>query len=88
MIQFNYTGTPYPSIREQQDSKAAFLEKLGPFTNEFDEKGGIVTFNYSFGPSDMNRTAFSLGKSKDDAELGNFIGRWNEHIRSLYGDVR
>ncbi|HXC04182.1 MAG TPA: hypothetical protein VNZ86_05475, partial [Bacteroidia bacterium] len=86
-IQFNYTGNPYPSLQEQQKDKTFFLDKLGPFKDEFDAKDGIVTFNYSYQDTDNNRIAFVLGKTTRAGELSDFIIRWNEYIRGLQGNA-
>jgi hypothetical protein len=85
MIQFNFTGSPYPSFQQQEEDKTFFLDKLGPFKNEFDAKEGIVTFNYSYPPTDTNRIAFVLGPGQDG--LSDFIVRWNEYIRGRYGNA-
>jgi hypothetical protein len=85
MIQFHYMGSPYPSFQQQQEDKVFFLEKLGPFKNEFDAKDGIVTFNYSYPPTDNNRIAFVLGPGHND--LSDFIVRWNQYIASIKGNA-
>lgn len=86
MIQFHFTGHAYPSIQQQQKDKALFIDKLGPFKDEFDAKGGIVTFNYSVPATDNHRISFVFS-GKHTGELSNFIIRWNEYIRSLKGDT-
>ncbi len=84
MIQYNFTGDPYPSIEEQQRAKELWLDKLGPFANEFDEKDGIVTFNYSYPYTDNRRISFVLGEQHN---LSDFIRRFNEYIVSINGDT-
>jgi hypothetical protein len=83
MIQFNYSGDPYPSFEDMQASKKFFLEKLGPFKDEFEQKHGIVTFNYSYPDTDKRRIAFVLGENYD---LSDFTIRWNEYILSHKDD--
>lgn len=80
MIQFNYTGDPYPSSEQKQIDKEFFLNKLGPFKDEFDQKGGIVTFNYSYPDTDENRMTFVI---KEQYDLFDFTSRWNEYIISI-----
>ena len=77
MIQFHFTGNPFPSIQEQQEDRVFFLEKLGPFTEEFDSKDGTVTFNHSFPSTDSRRVEYYFGKSSNPTDLIDFIGRWN-----------
>lgn len=83
MIQFNFTGEPYPSLQQQADDKAFFIDKLGPLKAEFDVKNGVVTFNNSYPEDSENRISFNLGI--DAGSLGDFIQRWNEYIRGLTG---
>ena len=80
MIQFNFTGDPYPSLEEQEDAKKFFLDKLGPFKEEFENSGGTVTFNYSFADTDNRRISFNIANNHN---LADFIIRWNEYIRSI-----
>lgn len=80
MIQFNFTGSPYPSFDEKENAKKLFIEKLGPFKDEFEQKDGIVTFNYSFPDTDERRISFVLG---NQYSLPDFIIRWNEYIKTL-----
>lgn len=79
MIQFNYTGDPFPTFEQQLKSKNDFIDKLGDFKDEFEQKGGIVTFNYSVPPEDDRRIAFVLSAEHD---LFDFIRRWNDYIIS------
>jgi hypothetical protein len=80
MIQFYFTGYPYPSFEEQKSAKELFIEKLGPFVEEFENSGGVVTFNYSFPDTDNRRISFNI---ENNHSLSDFIIRWNEYIRSL-----
>lgn len=80
MIQFNHVGNPYPSFEQQEESKAFFIDKLGPFKEEFKNSGGVVTFNYSFPDTDNRRISFNVD---NDHSLSDFIIRWNEYIRTL-----
>ncbi len=77
MIQFNFTGDPYPSPDEQQRAKEFFIEKLGPFKEEFENSGGSVVFNYSFPDTDNRRISFNVDNNHN---LSDFIIRWNEYI--------
>jgi hypothetical protein len=86
MIQFHFTGYPYPSLQQQNKDKAFFLEKLGPFKDEFDTKDGIVTFNYAVPDTDEHRISFVFS-GKYEGQLTDFIIRWNKYIRSLKGDA-
>lgn len=80
MIQFNFTGDPYPSLEEQQRAKQFFVDKLGSFKEEFENSGGSVVFNYSFPDTDNRRISFNLD---NDHSLSDFIIRWNEYIVSI-----
>jgi hypothetical protein len=80
MITFHFTGDPFPSLEEQQAAKEFFIEKLGPFKEEFEEKNGIVTFDYSYPATDNRRISFDID---GNYSLGDFIGRWNIFIKSL-----
>jgi len=82
MIQFNFTGTPYPSLQEQEDAKNRFLEKLGPFKDEFDANDGIATFNYSYPDTDNRRWSVVFGKVGSTTDIWEFIDRWNKYILS------
>jgi hypothetical protein len=84
MIQFNFTGEPFPSFQQQAEDKAFFIDKLGPLKDEFDAKDGTATFNYSYLPTDINRIAFNI-KESYPGEQSDFIIRWNEYIRLRYG---
>ena len=83
-MQFNFVGEPNPTFEEQQRAKQFWLDKLGSFKEEFDEKNGIVTYNYSSPDTDERRISFVLG---GNFNLSDFIIRWNEYIRSLKGDT-
>jgi len=78
MIDFIFTGSPYPTLEQQAEDRAFFLDKLGPFKEEFDTKEGVVTFNYSQPADSLNRIAFNL--RADPGGLGDFISRWNRYI--------
>jgi hypothetical protein len=78
MTQFIFIGEPYPSPSEQEESIASFYNKLGPFKEEFDQSGAVVTFNYSFPETDTNRATFSFDK---DHDVSNFILRVQEYNR-------
>lgn len=80
MIQFYFTGDPYPSLEEQQSAKNLFIEKLGPFKEEFENSGGSVVFNYSFPDTDNRRISFNVDNNHN---LSDFIIRWNEYIVSI-----
>lgn len=80
MIQFNFTGDPFPSPDEQQRAKELFIDKLGPFKEEFENSGGSVVFNYSFPDTDNRRISFNLDNNHS---LSDFIIRWNEYIVSI-----
>jgi hypothetical protein len=78
MINFNYRNFSNVPFQEIEDSKKAFIDKLGPFKDEFAEKNGTVTFDFKFPKEDFNRISFNL-----DGELYDFICRWNGYIRTL-----
>ncbi|MBL7703886.1 MAG: hypothetical protein JNM14_16670 [Ferruginibacter sp.] len=80
MILFHFTGDPYPSHEEQERAKAAFIDKLGPLKDEFENSGGVAVFNYSFPDTDNRRISFNLDNNHS---LSDFIIRWNEYIRTL-----
>jgi hypothetical protein len=84
MIQYNFTGEPYPSLEEQQRAKQLWLDKLGQFADEFAEKDGIVTFNYSYPATDNRRISFVLGGQHN---ISDFIRRFNEYIVSIKSDT-
>lgn len=85
MIQYNFTGEPYPTIEEQQRAKQIWIDKLGPFADEFNEKDGIVTFNYSYPDTDKRRISFVFGQPQHS--LSDFISRFNDYIRETHGDT-
>ena len=80
MIQFNFTGDPYPTFEEQQRAKQFFIDKLGVFKEEFENSGGSVVFNYSFPDTDNRRISFNVDNNHN---LSDFIIRWNEYIVSI-----
>ncbi len=80
MILFNFTSTPYPSLEEQERAKAAFIDKLGPLKEEFENSGGVAVFNYSLPATDNPEISFNVGS---DLSLHDFIIRWNEYIETL-----
>jgi hypothetical protein len=82
MIKFNFIGNPYPSLQEMQRAETNFIEKLGPFKEEFENRGGVVTFNYSIPENDEKRITFNL----TSGELSDFIRRWNEYNKKVRGD--
>lgn len=84
MTRFHFKGNPYPDHEEQKRAIQAWNEKLGPFREEFDEKNGIVTFDYSFPETDQRRISFVLGEGY---ELSDFIARFNIYIREAYGNT-
>ena len=58
MILFHFTGDPYPSHEEQERAKAAFIDKLGPLKDEFENSGGVAVFNYFFSNTEKRRVFF------------------------------
>jgi hypothetical protein len=80
MIQFNFTGNPYPSFEEQEESIKLFIEKLGPFKDEFEQSGGTVVFNSSYPKTDNRSISFNVDNNHS---LSDFIIRWNEYIRGI-----
>ncbi|HEV3412094.1 MAG TPA: hypothetical protein VG101_06430 [Puia sp.] len=86
MIQFIFTGEPFPSLQQQEEAKADFIKKLGPFKEEFDEQDGIVTINYSYSQADTRRWQYNLGKSTNPMELIDFIDRWQRHGGNVNGN--
>ena len=80
MILFHFTGDSYPSPEEQERAEAAFIDKLGPLKEEFENSGGVAVFNYSFPATDNRRISFNVG---NDYSLSDFIIRWNEYIKTL-----
>lgn len=85
MIEFHFVGTPFPDPQEQQRDKERFIEKLGPFRQEFEDENGVVTFDYSRPDDDKHAVSFNL--RKNPAKLGDFISRWNIYIGGLKGDT-
>ncbi len=79
MTQFNFIGEPHPSLVEQQKAIEHFNSALGPFKEEFEQSGGVVTFNYSFPDTDNRRISFNLD---NDHDLVSFFIRWQEYSRS------
>jgi hypothetical protein len=79
MIQFIYTGDANISMDEIEASKQAFIDKLGDFKEEFEEKNGIATINFGVPVDDENRVHFVLDNKYS---LPDFIQRWNQYIRS------
>lgn len=65
MINFYFTGYPYPSFEQQENDRAYFLEKSGQLKDEFNEKNGKVIFNYSFPDTDNRRTEFTIENQYD-----------------------
>jgi hypothetical protein len=79
MIQFTYSGNP--SLEELQTAKQSFIEKLGDFKNEFEEKNGTVHINFNLPLEDEKRFTFNLGEIY---ELHDFIARWNQYNRERF----
>jgi hypothetical protein len=77
MIQFQYEGKATHEQREA--AKQFFLNKLGVFRDEFDEKNGFVTVDFNSPPDDPDRFKFTVAQQYN---LSDFIMRFNEH----YGD--
>ena len=80
MINFYFTGYPYPSFEQQENDRAYFLEKLGQLKDEFNEKNGKVIFNYSFPDTDNRRIEFEIDSEYD---LPDFIIRFNKQNRNI-----
>ena len=80
MIEFNFIGDPYPTLEEQQNSIDRFIEKLGPFKEEFEQSGGTAVFNSNYQKTDNRSISFNVD---NDHDLSNFIIRWNEYIVSI-----
>ena len=76
MIQFNFTG--HPSVEAQEKAKEYFIEHLGPFKDEFDEKGGIVTYNYEYPEKYKDQYNYVLSP---EHSLPDFIFRWDAFLR-------
>lgn len=79
MIQFNFTGEPYPTFKEQQNSIDRFLKKLGTFKDEFEQSGGIVIFNSSYAEIDNRSITFTVDNKHS---LSDFINLFNKYIDS------
>ena len=58
MIFFHFTGDPYPSHEEQERAKAAFIDKLGPLKDEFENSGGSVVFYFLFSNTEKKKGSF------------------------------
>jgi magnesium-transporting ATPase (P-type) len=80
MIQFNFIGDIYPTFEEQQNSIDRFIEKLGPFKEEFEQSGGTVVFNSNYPNTDNRSITFNVDNNHS---LSSFIIRWNEYIVSI-----
>lgn len=80
MIQVYFTGDPYPSLEEQEKATNLFIEKLGPFKDEFVNSGGVAVFNYSFPSTDNRRISLSFS---DEYNLPDFIGRFQVYRRTM-----
>jgi hypothetical protein len=80
MTDFVYIGNENKTFDEIELSKSAFIDKLGPFKDEFDQYDGTVTINFNLPPDDENFYQFGFRKQHN---LSDFIRRWNDYIRSL-----
>ena len=85
MIQFNFFGDPYPTFEQMQELKSNFIDKLGPFRDEFEQKGGIVTFNFYYAETDTRRITLNV---RDVQSLPDFTIRWNEYTRNIQTGAR
>jgi hypothetical protein len=80
MIQFNYSGDTYISFEEKKHAKDLFIEKLGPFKDEFESKDGTVIINFNEPIDSMRYYGFNVGQNHS---LWDFISRWNQYILSI-----
>jgi hypothetical protein len=80
MIQFTYANENDISLEEKENTKQAFIEKLGTLKEEFENKNGIVTIN--FFPDNGNKYDYTF----DIENRQDFIERWNQNIRQYKDD--
>lgn len=85
MIHFSFTGNPFPSHEEQQRATNFFIDKLGPFKQEFEKSGGFVLFDYTFPKTDNRRITYNVAPGYN---ISDFTIRWNEYIKKKKQNVR
>lgn len=79
-MQFSYSGKDNISLEEIQEIKQDWIDKLGPFTDEFDTHNGFIHVNLDKQKDDPNYYSFSL---PDEYSLSDFIIRFNEYVKTL-----
>lgn len=79
MIDFIFVHPELVSAEVREQSKEYFLNNLGPFREEFEEKQGEVTINFHLSPSDTNY--FNYGFK--DYDVFEFNHRFNSYKRDL-----
>lgn len=79
MITFTYSNAENVSLEEIEYSKNAFIDRLGIFKDEFDNKNGHVNIDFA-APIDSN-SYFSFSVSPPHS-ISEFIFRWNEWIKA------
>jgi hypothetical protein len=79
MITYSFSNDENTSTHERQQAKADWLDKLGKFKDEFDEKNGFVNINFAMPLDDDRYFSFNLSEPHD---LSDFINRFNEWQRA------
>lgn len=75
MIHFSYTNDNNVSLDERGNAESIFIEKLGPFKDEFEQKNGVVRIDF------LDKE--NIGYHFDLENRHDFIRRWNEYIHQL-----
>ena len=75
-MQFHFTGNP--TNEQIEKAKQDFIKLLGPFKDEFEEKGGFVTYNHNYPESHSNQYDFVLA---NPTLLNDFMVRWDKYLK-------
>ncbi len=82
-IMFFYKNDSGISFEQKEDAQKFFIEKLGTFKQEFEDKNGSVTIDFGEPETSKRRYEFNVGK---EYSLYDFIFRWNNYIKGLRED--
>lgn len=78
MITYSYLNDANISVQQREEAKASWIDKLGIFKDEFDNKDGFITIDFSMPLDDDRYFSFTLSEPHD---LSDFIARFNAWVR-------
>lgn len=74
MMQFIFTNDQGITGEQKEDAKKAWIDKLGIFREEFEEKNGFITIDFVKAKDDRNYFVFTF----PEHSISDFVQRFNE----------